>query len=127
MVKNFKGKENVNSFHKIQACCPACNAFADKIEYQNSDAGNRIYCSGCGLVYNDADAGKAEQTTGPAGGYGLFRKMPSAQWEEVSAVSNSHFQAGTTSMTMSLHSRTASSLLVIRRHLISGIKFLSLV
>ena len=59
MVKNFKGKENVNNFHKIQACCPACNAFADKIEYQNSDAGNRIYCSGCGLVYNDADAGKA--------------------------------------------------------------------
>ena len=59
MVKNSKEKENANNFQEIQACCPACNAFADKIEYQKSDAGNRIYCSECGLVYNDADARKA--------------------------------------------------------------------
>ena len=25
MVKNSKGRENVNNFHKIQACCLACN------------------------------------------------------------------------------------------------------
>ena len=66
MVKNSKEKENANIFQEIQACCPACNAFADKIEYQKSDAGNRIYCSGCGLVYNDADARKAETNHRPS-------------------------------------------------------------
>jgi hypothetical protein len=42
MVKNSKEKENANNFQEIQACCLACNAFADKIEYQKSDAGNRM-------------------------------------------------------------------------------------
>ena len=51
VIANGINPANANNFQEIQACCLACNAFADKIEYQKSDAGNRIYCSGCGVSW----------------------------------------------------------------------------
>ncbi|MCR4779834.1 MAG: hypothetical protein K5876_01920 [Ruminiclostridium sp.] len=42
----------------IRACCPDCFASADKIAYRNCGPIVRIYCTVCGLVYNDGDAKK---------------------------------------------------------------------
>ncbi len=41
---------------EILASCPCCLADKDKIVYQESH--NRIYCSECGLIYNENDAHK---------------------------------------------------------------------
>ncbi len=41
---------------RIEAYCPRCFASNDKIVFQNSGPIVRIYCSVCGLVYNDKDA-----------------------------------------------------------------------
>lgn len=49
----------LEEFKQIKACCPNCHAFKDKIVYQNSGPIVRIYCSECGLVYNDGDAKRA--------------------------------------------------------------------
>lgn len=43
---------------KIEANCPSCWAFSDDIVYKNSGPIVRIYCSKCGLVYNEEDAHK---------------------------------------------------------------------
>ncbi len=45
-------------YKKIKANCPACMASCDYIVYQNSGQIVRIYCSKCGLVYNENDAKK---------------------------------------------------------------------
>ena len=46
----------MSEFKEIKASCPCCNASKDKIVYQNAGPIVRIYCSDCGLVYNDKDA-----------------------------------------------------------------------
>ncbi len=46
----------MSEFKEIKASCPCCYASKDKIVYQNSGPIVRIYCSDCGLVYNDKDA-----------------------------------------------------------------------
>ena len=46
----------MSEFKEIKASCPCCYASKDKIVYQNSGPIVRIYCSDCGLVYNDMDA-----------------------------------------------------------------------
>lgn len=43
---------------RIKANCPSCLADCDNIVYQNSGPIIRIYCSKCGLVYNDNNARK---------------------------------------------------------------------
>lgn len=48
----------LEEFKQIKACCPNCHAFKDKIIYQNSGPIVRVYCSECGLVYNEGDAKK---------------------------------------------------------------------
>lgn len=40
----------------IKANCPVCLASCEDIVYQNSGPIVRIYCSKCGVVYNDNDA-----------------------------------------------------------------------
>lgn len=42
----------------IKANCPVCLAGCEDIVYQNSGPIVRIYCSKCGVVYNDYDAKK---------------------------------------------------------------------
>lgn len=42
----------------IKANCPVCLASCEDIVYQNSGPIVRIYCSKCGVVYNDNDARK---------------------------------------------------------------------
>ena len=42
----------------IKANCPVCLASCEYIVYQNSGPIVRIYCSKCGVVYNDYDAKK---------------------------------------------------------------------
>ncbi len=42
----------------IKANCPSCRTSCDDIVYQNSGPIVRIYCSKCGLVYNEDDAKK---------------------------------------------------------------------
>lgn len=44
---------------EIKAYCPNCYASPDKIVYQNSGPIVRIYCSQCGIVYNESNAKKA--------------------------------------------------------------------
>ena len=46
----------MGKYKDIKAFCPCCYASKDKIIYQNSGPIVRIYCSECGLVYNDNDA-----------------------------------------------------------------------
>ena len=41
---------------KIKANCPCCLADCDDIVCKNSVPIVRIYCSKCGLVYDDTDA-----------------------------------------------------------------------
>lgn len=41
---------------KKKANCPCCFTSCDEIVYQNSGPIVRIYCSKCGLVYNEKDA-----------------------------------------------------------------------
>lgn len=45
----------MSKYKDIKASCPYCFASKDKIIYQNSGPIVRIYCSECGLVYNDND------------------------------------------------------------------------
>lgn len=45
-------------FKRIEANCPCCLTSYDDIVYQNSGPIVRIYCTKCGLVYNESDAWK---------------------------------------------------------------------
>ncbi len=45
-------------FKKIIANCPCCLTGCEDIVYKNSGPIIRIYCSKCGLVYNENDAHK---------------------------------------------------------------------
>lgn len=47
-----------NKYKLIKANCPSCLSGCDDIVYQNSGPIVRIYCSKCGLIYNDGDAKK---------------------------------------------------------------------
>lgn len=47
-----------DEYRLIKTYCPCCQAYCDDIVYQNSGPIVRIYCSKCGLVYNEGDAKK---------------------------------------------------------------------
>lgn len=53
----FVQKQN-GRFKMIKADCPSCLASCDDIVYQNERPIQRIYCSKCGLIYNENDAKK---------------------------------------------------------------------
>ncbi len=44
--------------NKIKANCPCCLSSCEDIVYQESGQVVRIYCTQCGLVYNENDAQK---------------------------------------------------------------------